>query len=135
MCGFDSLLRHQSPAAEPGVRIPRLPKDNERDRICSRDEYERLIEAAAPQLRLAVVVAYYAGMRLREIAKLTWEHIDLKERVFKLKSSETKARESRIVPITAPVLERYNTIDVDDLHDAMNKATKAGRQDRYLMIY
>lgn len=184
----------------PARRFPQLPEHNARDRICSRDEYERLIDAAEPQLRLAIIIAYHTGMRLGEIAGLTWDHVDAKQRILKLKSSETKTSAARIVPIadavrkeldaqprrldgklfaatagnlsawfgklcrelkikdlrfhdlrhtagtnlrragadiftikqitghkTLAMLERYNTIDVEDLHDAKKKMAKRKR--------
>ena len=102
---FNYAVQNNYLHTNPARGFPMLPEDNERDRVASREEYDRLITAANPQLRLAIIIAYYAGMRLGEIAKLTWEHIDLKQRVFKLKSSETKTRASRLVPIADPVLE------------------------------
>lgn len=66
--------KHRNPLA--GVRF--LDEDNERDRICTADEYARLMAAADAELRLAIVFGYWTGMRLGEIAGLSWKQVSLK---------------------------------------------------------
>jgi integrase len=110
---FLALLRSALRAAEDhgyehsnpmrGVKL--LREDNKRDRICSREEYEELIAAATPKLRLAIVLAYQTGMRRGDIAALTWDAIDLKERIIRVRSQDEKTGEGRTIPITEEVVE------------------------------
>ena len=46
-------------------------------RILSGEEEERLLRAAAPHLRVAIVLALYAGLRHGEVLALCWKDIDL----------------------------------------------------------
>ena len=92
---------HQNPAG----RFPLIAEDNERDRICSREEYEELIEEADPPLRLAIIIGYHTGMRLGEIANLRWDQIDLKKRLFRLRAADTKTRKGRVVPMATEVVD------------------------------
>ncbi len=187
---------HRDPMS--GMRM--LPERNARDRICSPEELEQLIEAAEPQLGLTIVIAYHTAMRVGEVAGLRWDQVNLTQRAVRLSQGDTKTGEARLVPLAAEVvtalhnaprrldglvvglaantlsrafhhlcvslgipnlrfhdlrhtaatnlrragvdvftikqitghktlamLERYNTIDIDDLHDAVNKASKVKR--------
>ena len=80
-------------------------EDNERDRICTPEEYERLVAEASPSLRLAIVLGYWSGMRLGEITSLRWEQLDLKAGVAKLRARDTKTKQAREVPLPAPAIE------------------------------
>lgn len=92
---------HRNPMR--GVKF--LDEHNERDRVATPDEYEQLVDAAAPKLRLAIVLGFHTGMRLGEIAGLTWEQIDLRKRVVRLHSSETKTGYGRTVPLSPEAIE------------------------------
>ena len=47
-----------------------------------------------------ILVAYDSGMRRGEIAQLRWSQVDLKAHVVRLRSSDTKTDEQRLVPLT-----------------------------------
>jgi integrase len=46
-------------------------------------------------------MAYQTGMRSSEILKLTWNRIDLKGGLVRLKAEDTKTDDARLVPLTA----------------------------------
>lgn len=58
-----------------------LPEPPPRTRYLTRDEYERLLQAADEEMRRAIVVAANTGLRLSNVRDLTWEQIDLAGRV------------------------------------------------------
>jgi integrase len=89
---------------DPMQGVKMLAEHNKRDRVCSAKEYKALVEASSGSLRLAIVLGYHTGMRLGEIATLTWDRVDLKNRVIKLRSSHTKTGKERVVPIAAEVV-------------------------------
>ncbi|MCC6809681.1 MAG: tyrosine-type recombinase/integrase [Deltaproteobacteria bacterium] len=93
--------RHRLPAAS----ITLKPENNERNRICSADEYSKLIDWAQPQLRLAIIIAYHTGMRLGEIASLTWDRVNTRSKLVHLKASDTKTGAARTIPLAKPVIE------------------------------
>ena len=83
------------------VRMPD-PK-NERDRVLTQVEWERLVEAGAPHIKPILLVAYQLGMRLSEILNLSWDRIDLDRGFIRLGVRDTKTGKSRLVPMTPDV--------------------------------
>jgi len=80
------------------VRMPD-PK-NERDRVLTKEEWARFLEAASPHIKPIISIAYYLGLRLGEILNLTWDRVDLDRGFIKLGGRDTKTGESRLVPMT-----------------------------------
>ncbi|MEE9913203.1 MAG: site-specific integrase [Deltaproteobacteria bacterium] len=82
-------------------RVKKLLKGNSnaRDRVLSTDEFKKLIDALPLHTKAIVATGYYGGMRKGEVLNLTWNHIDMKNRVISLNASETKDREARKIPI------------------------------------
>jgi integrase len=82
-------------------RVKKLLKGdaNARDRILSSEEFGRLMDVLPAHTRTIVAMGFYTGMRRREILNLTWDKIDLKNRIIKLEASETKDKEKRKIPI------------------------------------
>ena len=89
----------------PVSQVELLPEHNERDRIATDEELERLIEAADEELRRAIIIAVWTGMRLGEIASLKPGWIDLDSKVIRIPQAATKAKERRTVPMATPVLD------------------------------
>ena len=77
--------------------------ENERDRVLTSQEWEHLYKEAAEHLQPILIVAYQLGMRQREILDLTWDRVDLQRGVIKLRGSDTKTKEGRVIPLTPPV--------------------------------
>lgn len=99
-----------SPAREVlpvnAVRGVELPASDEkpRERFASPDEAETLMAALPRQLdRLAWGLAFYAGMRRREIRPARWGWVDLEDGVVTVRESKTKAGTGRKVPIAEPL--------------------------------
>jgi integrase len=91
-------------ASNVAKRVPMPDPKNERDRVMSSEEWERLYDAAADHLKPILLVAYHLGPRLGEILNLTWDRVDLFRGFIKLRSVDTKTREPREVPLTPVVL-------------------------------
>ncbi len=98
--------RHRDPMA--GVKL--FKEQNQRDRLCAEGEYKEIIEHAGPQLRLAIVLGYWTGMRLGEIAGLGWRQIDIANRVLRLSRGETKEGYGKEVPLAGAVVEALEAL-------------------------
>ncbi|ACL04501.1 integrase family protein [Desulfatibacillum aliphaticivorans] len=78
---------------------------NARDRVLTHDEFERIMANLPAHARPVIATAYYTGMRSGEIFPLTWDKVDLKERVIRLEAADTKDKEPRVVPICNELFE------------------------------
>jgi len=78
---------------------------NARDRILSADEFNQLMNALPFHTRAIVATGYYTGMRKGEVLHLTWDKLDLKNRIISLEAPDTKDREPRTVPICDALYE------------------------------
>ena len=83
---------------------------NARDRVLSPDEFKALLEHSSRHLRGILAMGYYTGMREGEILNLTWDKVDMKNRLICLEASDTKDKESRRIPICDELFEILRTV-------------------------
>lgn len=89
---------------------------NVRDRILSPEEFRNLIANAPRHTGAIIATGYYTGMREGEILSLTWDKVDLKDRMIRLEASDTKDREKREIPICNDLLHVLKSLP-RALHD------------------
>lgn len=78
---------------------------NRRDRVLSYpDEYNCLIGALPSHTRPIVEMGYWTGMRRGEIVSLTWDKVDLENRMIRLEAKDTKEGKPKKVPISKTLL-------------------------------
>ena len=82
-------------------RIKKLlkPGSDVRDRVLSGDEFDSLIRNSSGHIRGVIMMGYFTGMRKGEILNLTWDRLDLQNRMIRLEAEDTKDREKRNIPI------------------------------------
>ena len=90
-------------------RVPMQDPKNERDRVLSSEEWDRLHAAAADHIQPVLLMAYQLGPRLGEILNLTWDRVDLHRGFIKLRSVDTKTKEPREIPITPMSSSHYGS--------------------------
>lgn len=88
-------------ALKPFKQVKKLLKKhaNARDIIIEYDDYLRILGALPIYARNIVETAFYTGMRRGEIMGLTWDRVDITNRIITLEREHTKTDEKRIVPI------------------------------------
>jgi len=89
----------------PAAHVPKPNPQNERDRIATADEWERLKTELAPHLRRLLTVAYDVGPRKGELLNLEWCDVDMRRKEFTLR--RTKNGEVRVVPMTPAVYQVF----------------------------
>lgn len=91
----------------PCFNLIKLKENPGRDRVLTHEEVQRLMESCRQSrndyLYCIVLMAFTTGMRQGEILGLTWNQIDLENKLAHLK--ETKNGTPRSVPLVAPVIE------------------------------
>lgn len=114
-----SCLRHMLSRAErdkiiesnPFKHIKLKKEENERDRVLSEKEYEKLKASSPGWLRSIIITAYCTAMRLGELLNLTWDMVDLENGFIRLSSKDTKTGERRSIPLTTDMLSILSSIE------------------------
>ena len=86
--------------------------DNARKRTLAHDEYIKIRENLPVHNRPIFVMGYFTGMREGEILNLTWDRIDLTERLINLTANMTKEGKAKTVPISKGL--RYTLMQLPD---------------------
>jgi integrase len=103
-------IRRDMLASNPASKVPLPNPFNERDRVLSGEEWERLYAAAKPHVKPLLIVAYHLGQRFGEIASLTWDRIDLQRGFITLRAIDTKTKKPRRVPMTPAVRTTFTDL-------------------------
>jgi integrase len=89
-------------------KVKQLKGEAKRLRYLSDDEAERLIYNCDKNLKNIVITALNTGMRKSEILKLTWDRVDLRNRIILL--DKTKNGQRREIPINNTLLNVLSDI-------------------------
>jgi len=89
--------------SNPASKVPLPNPQNERDRVLTDEEWAGLYRMAKPHLRPVLLTAYQLGQRFSEIVGLTWDRVDVKRGFITLRSTDTKTKTARQVPMTPDV--------------------------------
>lgn len=107
---LNRALRHEIISRIPVAYFPSVKVDNVRKRIFTEDEYQRLSDACPLWLRRIVIMAYWTGMRQKEILQIEWKAINLKEGFLHLRASQTKTNEAHTVRLFPQVIQMLKEI-------------------------
>jgi integrase len=88
----------------PFIWLPQQPQP--RERYLTRDEAERLLDAAvSPHIRLFILLALGTGGRATALLELKWSGVDFERRLIDLRTAEQNQIKRRaIVPMNATLL-------------------------------
>jgi integrase len=100
---FNKAVANEKIMTNPAAKIKLMKENNERSRVLNHSEYQKLIRVSPPHLADIITVAYYTAMRAGEIMGLTWDMVDMRERILNLPAWLTKTQEARIVPMAYEV--------------------------------
>jgi integrase len=111
-------IRHKKADKNPMAAVERLREHNVKDRVLSPEEFQRLLEALPLSLHLAIIIAYYTGMRRGEILNLRWHQIDLSKGLIRLEGVDTKTQKGRLVPLNATLTALLKDVMQSPVHCA-----------------
>jgi integrase len=103
------VLKGGVPKDKPLEVVSLEQERNERDRVLLAEEFARLCEAVEDWLKPMLLVAYHTGMRKGEIRSLRRDQVDLKTGTIRLKSSDTKTDEGRVIPLSQTLTSTLKT--------------------------
>jgi len=78
-----------------------LTENNQRERVLSLEEQERLFNSSAEHLKPVLFTALNTGMRKGEILSLTWQDVDFKNNILIIRASNSKNKKTKRVPINS----------------------------------
>ena len=99
---FNTAVRWHYLQESPARKVKPLRLPEKEPPYMDRDQIARLYEACSRWVHTFVAIALNTGLRLSEITSLTWEDIDFRNRVIKVRSDETfttKGKRNREIPI------------------------------------
>jgi integrase len=120
------LLMHNPVAAvEPPAKAKtQSGEESSRDSF-SPQQIEALVNAADKDWRLAILFSYFTGARLRDVANITWDAIDLPRKVVTYWASKTKKNVK--VPLHPTLEEALLEVSAPDSGKAFVFPKMAGR--------
>lgn len=90
-------------ADDPTRRLDPPKVDNAFPRPIGRSDLKRALDACdernVPELRRAIALGAYGGLRVSEAASLDWEHIDLDRRFLRVRGKGRKERLAGLSPV------------------------------------
>lgn len=114
------------------MRIKRRTDEVDR-RAFTLPELELILEMADPEWRGMIAFGLYTGQRLGDIARLTWNNIDMVRQEIRLLTGKTRRR--MVLPIAAPLLSYVASLPSSDnpeqplfpkLHAIITRQNRAG---------
>jgi integrase len=101
-------VRHSPPKVQTIPHFPKLTENNVREGFFEHDEFLSVRGAAPDHLKVPMTIAYYTGMRMREIISergLRWEQVNLDEASIRLGSQQTKTKCPRVIYMSEDFLK------------------------------
>ena len=108
---YNLAIREDLATKNPCWKVERLPENNERKRILSQEELDRLLSELPQHAQDIVHSAYFTGMRAGEIYKLTWNKVILAEGYLQLEAEDTKTKEPRRIYFNDVLLESMTRLN------------------------
>jgi integrase len=94
---FNAALRQGYIATNPCTALENLPEETAERSNFTPKQVERLVKAAKGDWQRAILFAYYTGVRLRDVANMRWNAIDLTAKLISFTPGKTKK------PVTIPL--------------------------------
>src|SRR5688500_1018205 len=91
---LNKAIKRDLLTVNPASKVSLPDPQNERDRILTADEWNRLYAEAADHLKPIMLVAYRVGMRYSEIVRLTWDRVDRERGLITLRAIDTKTKQA-----------------------------------------
>ena len=91
-------------------------RDKKTRRAFTVEELRKLLDAADQEWQTMILAGLYTGLRLKDLADLTWSNIDLVQSELTVMPQKTRGTtgKTQIIPIAKPLLRHLESIPTDD---------------------
>lgn len=86
---FNTAVRQHIIESNPATALESLPVKAEEKGTFTRTQVSKLVEAADGDWRRAILLGYYTGARLSDVANMRWSAIDWNDKVIRFTPSKT----------------------------------------------
>lgn len=129
---FQFARRMKYVPAELAIEIAEIPVPKKQPApigTYTAEEIRRLLAAADTEIKPALAIAAFAGLRLAEVARLDWREVRLAERLIVVEAGKAKTAARRLVPILdnladwlAPFAKPFGPVNPceEELHNVGN---------------
>lgn len=111
---FKWCVRYELRDDDPTSRIDQLREQKRESRFIGHQDLEHLLGHLAPDMRRALALGVYAGMRVSEVARLNWDDINMDLRRISVTGKGDKQRlvglSTRLLDILLPVVPGGNVV-------------------------
>ncbi len=97
---FSAAWRDGVIADNPAAKIPTLQSGDAIRRPFTVQEVKRLLALADVEWRGLILAGFYTGQRLRDLALLSWNHVDMEQGLIRFSTSKTGRNQS--IPLAKP---------------------------------
>ena len=94
---FNAALRQGYIASNPCTALESLQEETAERSAFTSEQLTKLVNSAEGDWKGAILLAYYTGARLRDVANMRWSAIDLKRQLVTFTPGKTKK------PVTIPL--------------------------------
>lgn len=109
---FQSAWRDGLLPDNPAAKVTSLKSADSKRRPFTLAELKTLLDLASLEWRGMILVGLYTGLRLKDIASLTWNNVDLQENQIAVSTSKTDRRQ--ILPIAKPLRAYLDELPAGD---------------------
>jgi len=114
---FASARRDGLIDSNPAERVQILKRSKDAGRRAfTLPELRRILDSANDEWRGMIIFGIYTGQRLGDLAKLTWQNLDLQRQELRLVTGKTGRQQ--ILPLAAPLLRHIEGLPAGDQPDA-----------------
>jgi len=124
---FSKAIEWEKMERNPAAKVKKFHEPNAKERILTIEEMKRLLNAASPELRPALIIALNTGMRRGEILGLRWRDVDFVKGFILIEDS--KSGRSRKIPMNGLVFETLRAMNRDREFVFENPETRTNIKD------
>lgn len=103
---LNTAVRQHIIERNPATALERLEESAAEKDVFSPNQLSKLLRAADDDWRRAILLGYYTGARLGDVANMRWDAIDWRDKTIQFTPEKTKKKQQRVAVPLHPQLER-----------------------------
>ena len=96
----------------PFAKVKILDTQGSTRRGFTLDQVKAIYNLASPSWRGIILLGFYCGQRLADLARLTWQNVDLEEEVIRLTTGKTGR--PMVIPMARPLVDFLSNLPASD---------------------